>query len=109
VIGLAAAGAPGATASWQAALDQLATRGYPKDLPNPAFQLPAGRGQLPRIDLPYGTLRWLGTSGDRAVRPTDLDLDKPSPDYLKLFAPSWVAQLAPEPLTPAEQAAADQL
>jgi uracil-DNA glycosylase len=109
VIGLTAAGASGATASWQAALDQLATRGYPKDLPNPSFQLPADRGQLPRIDLPYGTLRWLGTSGDRAVRPTDLDLDKPSPDYLKLFAPSWVAQLLPAPLTPAEQAAADQL
>jgi hypothetical protein len=103
VIGLAAAGAPGAAASWQAALDQLATLGYPKDLPNPSFQLPAGRGQLPRIDLPYGTLRWLGTSGDRAVRPTDLDLGKPSPDYLKLFAPSWVAQLAPAPLTPAER------
>ena len=109
VIGLAAAGTPGATGSWQAALDQLATRGYPKDLPNPSFQLPAGRGQLPRIDLPYGTLRWLGTSGDRAVRPTDLDLDKPSPDYLKLFAPSWVAQLDPAPLSAAEQAAADQL
>jgi uracil-DNA glycosylase len=109
VIGLAAAGASGATASWQAALDQLSTRGYPRDIPNPSFQLPAGRGQLSRIDLPYGTLRWLGTSGDRAVRPTDLDLDKPSPDYLKLFAPTWVAQLAPAPLTPAEQAAADQL
>ena len=30
-------------------------------------------------------------------------------DYLKLFAPAWVAQLAPAPLTPAERAAADQL
>jgi uracil-DNA glycosylase len=108
-ITLAAFGASGAAASWQAALDQLATRSYPKDLANPSFQLPAGRGQLPRVDLPYGTLRWVGTSGDRAVRPTDLDLGKPSPDYLKLFAPSWVAQLAPAPLTPAEQAAADQL
>jgi hypothetical protein len=109
VILLRADGAPGADASWQAALDQLATRNYPKDVDNPTFQLPAGRGQLPRADLPYGTLRWVGTSGDRAVRPTDLDLDKPSPDYLKLFAPSWVTQLPPAPLTPAEQAAADQL
>jgi uracil-DNA glycosylase len=109
VIGLASHGTAGAAASWQAALDQLATRTYPKDVPNPSFQLPAGRGQLPRADLPYGTLRWVGTSGDRAVRPTDLDLDKPSPDYLKLFAPSWVAQLPPAPLTAAEQAAADQL
>jgi hypothetical protein len=109
VIGLAAHGTTGAAASWQAALDQLATRTYPKDLDNPSFQLPTGRGQLPRADLPYGTLRWVGTSGDRAVRPTDLDLDKPSPDYLKLFAPNWVTQLPPAPLTPAEQGAADQL
>jgi uracil-DNA glycosylase len=109
VIDLAAFGASGQAASWQAALDQLATRSYPKDTPNPSFQLDAGRGQLPRIDLPYGTLRWVGTSGDRAVRPTDLDRNKPSVDYLKLFAPQWVAQLAPAPLTPAEQAAADQL
>jgi uracil-DNA glycosylase len=109
VLGLAAFGTSGTAASWQAALDQLATRSYPKDLANPNFQLPAGRGQLPRIDLPHGTLRWLGTSGDRAVRPTDLDLGKPSPDYLKLFAPNWVAQLTPAPLTPTEQAAADQL
>jgi uracil-DNA glycosylase len=109
VLELAAAGSPGAAASWQAALDQLATRSYPRDLSNPTFQLPSGRGQLPRADLPYGTLRWLGTSGDRAVRPTDLELNKPSPDYLKLFAPSWVAQLAPAPLSAAEQAAADQL
>ncbi len=43
------------------------------------------------------------------MRPTDLDLNRPSPDYLKLFAPAWVAQLAPAPLTPAEQQAADQL
>jgi uracil-DNA glycosylase len=109
VIPLAAAGASGAAASWQAALDQLATRAYPRDLPNPSFQLGSGRGQLPRVDLPYGTLRWVGSSGDRAVRPTDLDLDKPSPDYLKLFAPDWVAQLGPAPLSPAEQQAADQL
>jgi uracil-DNA glycosylase len=109
VIGLAAQGASGAAASWQAALDRLATRTYPRDVANPTFQLPTGRGQLPRADLPYGTLRWVGTSGDRAVRPTDLDLGRPSPDYLKLFAPAWVAQLAPAPLSPAEQAAADQL
>jgi hypothetical protein len=109
VIDLAAAGSSGAAASWQAALDRLATRSYPRDLADPTFQLGPGRGQLPRADLPYGTLRWVGTSGDRAVRPTDLDLGKPSGNYLKLFAPTWVAQLGPAPLTPAEQQAADQL
>src|SRR6266699_1063077 len=109
VIPLAMAGTSGAAAPWQAALDQLATRSYPKDIANPSFQLPSGRGQIPRIDLPYGTLRWVGTSGDRAVRPTDLDLGRPSPDYLKLFVPSWVSKLPPAPLTSTEQAAADQL
>jgi uracil-DNA glycosylase len=109
VIQLAAHGASGQQASWRAALRQLATRHYPKDLSHPSFRLPAGRGQLPRTDLPYGTLRWVGTSGDRAVRPVDLDLDRPSPDYLKLFAPAWVAELPPAPLTRAERAAADQL
>jgi hypothetical protein len=109
VLGLAAWGESGAAASWQTALDRLATRTYPTDVPDPSFRLDAGRGQLPRIDLPYGSLRWLGTSGDRAVRPLDLDRNRPSPDYLKLFAPAWVAQLPPAPLTAGEQAAADQL
>lgn len=109
VIGLAAHGAGGWAASWQAALTNLAGRTYTRDLSNPTFLVPSGRGQLPRIDLPYGTPRWLGSSGDRGVRPRDLDLGKPSPDYLKLFLPSWVNSLAPAPLTAAEQAAADQL
>jgi hypothetical protein len=109
VIELAAAGETGANASWQAALTKLAARSYTKDLNNPTFDVPSTRSQLPRIDLPYGTLLWVGTSGDRAVRPTDLAVNRPSPDYLKLFAPSWVAGLAPAPLSPAEQAAANQL
>jgi len=109
VIEMAAHGETGASASWQAALTDLAGRTYPRDLSNPTFTVPSGRSQLPRTDLPYGTPRWVGTSGDRAVRPTDLDLDRPSPDYLKLFLPSWVNSLAPAPLSPAEQAAADQL
>jgi uracil-DNA glycosylase len=109
VVELAAAGETGANASWQAALTKLAARSYTKDLNNPTFDVPSARSQLPRIDLPYGTLLWVGTSGDRAVRPTDLAVNRPSPDYLKLFAPSWVAGLAPAPLSPAEQAAANQL
>jgi hypothetical protein len=109
VIELAASGESGAATSWQAALGQLSSRKYTKDLSSPTFTLPSGRGQIPRIDLPYGTLRWVGTSGDRAVRPKDLDLGRPSPDYLKLFVPAWVAALAPAPLTAAEQAAANQL
>jgi uracil-DNA glycosylase len=99
----------GFAASWQTALTTLADRTYTPDLTNPSFTLPTGRGQLPRADLPYGTPRWVGTSGDRAVRPVDVETGKPSPDYLKLFLPGWVAALKPAPLTAAEQQAADQL
>ena len=109
VVELAAHGESGWSASWQAALDNLSGLSYVRDLASPTFTVPTQRSQLPRIDLPYGTPRWVGTSGDRGVRPTDTDLNKPSPDYLKVFLPRWVADLAPAALTPAEQAAADQL
>ena len=109
VINLDAPGETGFRASWQAALTQLSGRRYPRDLASPTFTAPATRGQLPRIDLPYGTLRWAGTSGDRAVRPVDTGLGEPSPDYLKLFLPAWAATLEPAPLTAAEQLAAKEL
>jgi hypothetical protein len=109
VIEVAAYGEPGFQASWQAALTLLAGRTYARDLASPTFTAPATRSQLPRIDLPYGTTRWVGTSGDRAVRPIDNDIGGPSPDYLKLFLPLWVANLGPAPLTASEQLAAKEL
>jgi uracil-DNA glycosylase len=109
VIDLAAYAEPDFQASWQAALTQLAGRSYTRDLASPTFAAPAARSQLPRIDLPYGTTRWVGTSGDRAVRPIDTDIGKPSPDYLKLFLPTWVASLDPAPLTASEQLAVKEL
>src|SRR5262249_21634644 len=109
VIDLAAYGEPGFQASWQAALTQLAGRAYARDLADPTYTAPAARSQLPRVDLPYGTARWAGTSGARAVRPIDTDTGKPSPDYLKLFLPLWVANLDPAPLSASEQLAAKQL
>lgn len=109
VIGLESHGEPGYTASWQAALAQLSALAYAKDLSNPTFTVPTQRGQLSRKDLPYGTPRWVGTSGDRAVRPIDTDTGRPSPDYLKLFLPAWVAGLDPAPLTPDELIAVERL
>ena len=109
MIGLAAYGEPDFQASWQAALTQLASRAYTRDLASPTFTAPTARSQLPRSDLPYGFTRWVGTSGDRAVRPIDTDIGKPSPDYLKLFLPTWVASLDPAPLTPSEQLAVKEL
>jgi uracil-DNA glycosylase len=107
VIAAAAHGASGWRASWQAALADLTARSYERDVA--AGPLPATRGQVPRADLPYGTPRWVGTSGDRGVRPIDLTTGRPSPDYLKVFVPEWVARLGPAPLSPAEQKAADDL
>jgi hypothetical protein len=109
VVELARHGASGWRTSWQDALTDLASRSYRRDIAQPTFALPSTRGQIPRADLPYGVPRWVGTSGDRGVRPTDLTTGKPSPDYLKVFVPGWVARLSPAPLSPAEQQAADQL
>jgi uracil-DNA glycosylase len=100
---------PGFQASWQAALTQLAGRAYSRDIASPTFTVPAARGQLPRTDLPYGTARWAGTSGDRAVRPIDTHTGRPSPDYLKVFVPQWLADLDPAPLTASEQSASEEL
>jgi hypothetical protein len=107
VIGAAAHGTSGWRASWQGALADLTARPYAHDVATGA--LPATRGQVPRADLPYGTPRWAGTSGERGVRPVDLTTGRPSPDYLKVFVPEWVARLRPAPLSPAEQKAADEL
>jgi hypothetical protein len=102
-------GESGAAASWQAALDQLKTLTYTKDVPNPTFHMGAQRGHVPSLDLPYGTPRWVGSSGDRASRPIDRATGRRSPDYLKLYLPTWVSRLSAPPLGPADQAAADLL
>jgi uracil-DNA glycosylase len=109
VIELAATSEPNAPASWQAALTTLKGKSYAKDVASPTFTLPATRSQIPRADLPYGVLRWFGTSGDRGVRPVDTAAARPSPDYLKLFAPAWLMSLPPAPLSPDELAAVHAL
>jgi uracil-DNA glycosylase len=109
VINLDGYGEPGFQESWQAALTQLSGRSYTRDIASPSFTAPSARSQLPRADLPYGTARWAGTSGDRAVRPIDTRTDRPSPDYLKVFVPQWLADLEPAPLTASEQSASEEL
>ena len=99
-------GESGALANWQQALGTIKTISYTKDVASPSFQYGGARGQIPRIDLPYGTLRWQGTSGDRAVRARAGT--KPSADYFKIVMPQWAFSLAAEPLSAAEQAAADK-
>ncbi len=87
---------PNAVAGWQAALSQLQSAPFPRDLPSPTFTYSGGRGQIPRYDLPFGTLRWQGTSGDRAARASS----PPSAvaHYYKISMPRWAFQLKPEPI-----------
>ena len=77
---------------------------FGKDRSSPSFNWDGARRQIPRTDLPYGALRWQGSSGDRARQARRSG--SPSPDYFKLLMPDWVFDLSPEPLSAAEQAAA---
>ena len=86
-------GAQGWRQSWDAALGILSSRGHRSDVADPSFAYDGGREQIPRIDLPYGTLRWQGSSGDRAVQ-ARVD-GRLSGDYYKVFVPRWVFDLAP--------------
>jgi hypothetical protein len=96
---------PGALQDWQGKLSTIKLLRYTRESSNPAFVYDGSRGQIPRIDLPYGTVRWVGTSGDRASQPIDQSTQDPSPDYFKLYMPQWAADLDPPPLSAKEQAA----
>jgi hypothetical protein len=91
----------GALADWKQALADVKELTYPRDLPSPSFAYAGARGQIPRIDLPYGTLRWQGTSGDRAVRTSSGG--QSSGHYYKVLMPAWAFELSPEPLSAAEE------
>ena len=92
----------GALANWKSALQQIQTMSYTKDLPA-SFSYNGERTQIARIDLPYGTLRWMGSSGDRGVRAQVSG--KPSPHYYKILMPRWAFNLGPRPLSDAEEQA----
>jgi uracil-DNA glycosylase len=97
----------GALASWRAALRTLQSAALQTDVPSPAFTWDGDRRQIPRGDLPYGTLRWQGSSGDRALRA--VTAGKPSPHYYKILMPTWAFQLAPTDLSASEREAIDRL
>lgn len=97
---------PGALADWRRGLAELAALSYPKDSAA-TFAWNGERLQVPRIDLPYGTLRWQGTSGDRGQQARRLEV--PSADYFKMVMPSWAAALAPENLTSTEKRSLEEL
>lgn len=93
--------------SWQAALGELKSLRYGKDVSRPSFSYDGEREQIARIDLPFGTLRWQGSSGDRAERARESG--RPTPNYYRLVMPEWAAELEPAPLSRAEQRAVDEL
>jgi hypothetical protein len=93
--------------SWQDALVQLSTLDYPKEI-TATFTYDGHRSQIPRYDLPYGFLRWQGTSGDRAKRAKRED-GQWSPYYYKWFTPDWVFKIVPKPLSPEEMNLLNQL
>ena len=97
----------GVDASWQAALTQLQGLTYRRDVTTPTFTYGGEREQIPRQDLPFGTLRWQGSSGNRGQQATHSG--SPSFDYYKVTMPAWAAALAPPPPSASEAAAAQIL
>jgi uracil-DNA glycosylase len=97
----------GVDASWQAALTQLKTLTYTREISAPTFTYAGEREQIPRGDLPFGTLRWQGSSGNRGQQATHSG--SPSFDYYKVTMPAWAAALNPPPLSASEDAAAQVL
>jgi len=96
----------GAKADWKAKLLEIEQLSYTKDI-QADFQYDGERQQVPRKDLPFGVLRWQGSSGDRAQR-AKLDNGDWSSHYYKWFLPNWVFELPPEPLTTKEQNAVNK-
>lgn len=94
----------GYSGDWRNALGKLSSLTYPRDISTPTFDYQGERLQIPRQDLPFGTLRWQASSGTRAVRARRQG--NPTSDYYKFTMPGWAAALAPEPLSASEQSAA---
>jgi hypothetical protein len=83
---------PGWQAAWTKALQDLSKVAYDRE-GQASFQYDGGRGQLARLDLAYGTLRWQGSSGSRALQGEEKGA--PTPDYFKLVMPAWAAAIKP--------------
>ncbi len=96
----------GVDANWQSALTQLQGLTYRRDITTPTFTYAGQREQIPRQDLPFGTLHWQATSGNRGQQATHSG--SPSFDYYKVTMPAWAAALSAPPLS-ASEAAASQI
>jgi hypothetical protein len=106
-VGMAAHGHTGADDDWRRALNDLSKLSYRRDIASPTFEYQGERQQIGRKDLPFGTLRWQGSSGDRGLQPRRDS--KPSFDYYKFVMPGWAFRLDSTSLSRSEAAAADIL
>ncbi|MGI9597832.1 MAG: uracil-DNA glycosylase family protein [Acidimicrobiales bacterium] len=97
----------GVNANWRSGLAELAALDYDRDIASPSFDFSGERLQIPRGDLPYGTLRWQATSGSRGLQPKKGS--KFTYDYYKYVMPDWADRLDPSPLSNSEKRAADIL
>ena len=97
----------GVDASWQAALTQLSALTYRRDITTPTFTYAGEHEQIPRQDLPFGTLHWQASSGNRGTRA--MQGGSPSFEYSKVTMPAWAAALHAPPLSASEAAAAQIL
>ena len=97
----------GVDASWQAALTQLSALTYRRDITTPTFTYAGEHEQIPRQDLPFGTLHWQASSGNRGTRA--MQGGSPSFEYSKVTMPAWAAALQAPPLSASEAAAAQIL
>jgi len=91
--------------SWQQGLASLSGESYQTDI-DATFDYRGQTEQISRDDLPFGTLRWQGSSGGRAQQA--VEGNTPSPDYFKIRMPKWVANVDPPALSPSEQRALDR-
>ena len=101
VVHLAAFNKTDPAAAWKPGLDALAALTFARDVAKGPYL--GGREPIPRGDLPFGTLRWQATTGDRAQRGRIGSTS--TPNYYKLRMPTWAANSSPTALTAAEAAA----
>lgn len=92
-------------AAWQPALDALGALAFPRDVPTAPYA--GGREPIPRGDLPFGTLGWQATTGDRAQRARLGGQD--TRNYYTLRMPAWAANSSATALSPSEAAAVGAL
>jgi len=91
--------------TWQPALDALDLLTFPHDVATSPYQ--GGREPIPRGDLPFGTLRWQATTGDRAQQ--GKISGQPTSKYYKLRMPVWASRSQPTSPSSDEQQAIDDM